>query len=89
MRQNAALCGNGLTQNLVSARNNNHPLPNDKSLAWSKLKAFANDKFDVVKMRISHFDIVEKTRWEKEKMLVISILSFSYSIFQSLLPLGC
>ena len=34
-------------------------LPNDKFLAWSKLKAFADDKFLVAKMIISVFDRVE------------------------------
>ena len=34
-------------------------LPNDKILAWSKLKAFADDKLDGVKMMISLFDRLE------------------------------
>ena len=34
-------------------------LPNDKILARSKLKAFADDKTDVVKMMISLLDRVE------------------------------
>ena len=34
-------------------------LPNDKFLAWSKLKAFADDKFLVAEMMISVFDRVE------------------------------
>ena len=36
-------------------------LPNDKILAWSKLKAFAYDKIDVVKIMISLLDSVENT----------------------------
>ena len=36
-------------------------LPNDKILAWSKLKAFVDDKIDVVKMMISLFDKLENT----------------------------
>ena len=38
-----------------------NPLPNDKILAWSKLKAFADNKLDVVKMMISLLDRVENT----------------------------
>ena len=37
-------------------------LPNDKILAWSKLKAFAEDKLDVVnKMMISLLNWLENT----------------------------
>ena len=36
-------------------------IPNDKILAWSKLKTFADDKLDVVKMVISLFDSLENT----------------------------
>ena len=36
-------------------------LPNYQILAWSKLKAFADDKIDVVKMMISLHDMVENT----------------------------
>ena len=35
------------------------PLPDDKILDWSKLKAFAEDKSNVTKMIISVFDRVE------------------------------
>ena len=59
-------------------------LPNDKSLDMTKLKAFADDKLNVAKITISLFDSVEKTLWEKEKMLVTSNFSFSHSVFQSL-----
>ena len=34
-------------------------LPNDKLLDWSKLKAFANDKFKVAEIMIYIFDTVE------------------------------
>ena len=34
-------------------------LPNDKSLAWSILEAFANDKIKVDKMEIFVFDRIE------------------------------
>ena len=64
-------------------------LPNDKILTLIKFKAFADDKFTVTKMMISVYDtftvtkwwfqslIGKKTLWEKEKMLVTSILAFS------------
>ena len=44
----------------------NYSLLNDKILAWSKFKEFANDKLDVVKMMISLFDQLEITA-EKEE----------------------
>ena len=62
-------------------------LPNDKILDRTKLKAFADMKLNAAKMMISIFYRVE-TLWEKEKMLVTSIFSFSLNNFQSLLPLG-
>ena len=37
-----------------------HPLPEDKMLAWYKLKAFAEDKIDV-KMMIPLLDMIENT----------------------------
>ena len=40
-------------------------------------------------MKISLFDRVEYTVGEKDKMLVTSIFSFSYSVFQGLLHKGC
>ena len=61
-----------------------HSLPNDKISDWSKLKAFADDKLDVVKVMISLFDRVEFTVGKGEN-LVTSIFSFSHSVFQSLL----
>ena len=60
-------------------------LPNDKILEWSKLKAFADNKIKVLKMMIFLYLIRLKTLWEKEKMLVISIFSFSYNVFESCL----
>ena len=55
-------------------------LPNNKTLDWSKCKAFAADKFDVFRIMISVSDRVE-TLWEKEKMLVTSIFSFFLTMF--------
>ena len=36
-----------------------NPLPDDRILDWSKLKAFADDKLNVTKMLIFVFDKVE------------------------------
>ena len=52
-------------------------LPNDKSLDFTKLKAFADDKQNVAKMKFVRSDRVEITAG--------SIFSFSSSVFQSLL----
>ena len=51
-------------------------LADDKSLALTKLKAFADDKFDVAMMMISVFDRVEKTLWEKRKCWLPAISPF-------------
>ena len=54
-----------------------------KILDIAKLKACADYKLNVAKIVISLFDN-KKTLWEKEKMLVSSIFSFSHSVFQNL-----
>ena len=54
---------------------------------WSKFKAFADNKINVAKMMISCLTM-QKTLWEKEKMLVTSIFSFSHNIFRSLIYQG-
>ena len=41
-------------------------LPNDKILAWPKLKGIADDKLDVVKMMNSIFDQLENTMGKGE-----------------------
>ena len=41
------------------------------------MKGFADDNLDVAKCNFSL--VVQKTLWEKEKMLVTSIFSFSYN----------
>ena len=64
-----------------------NPLPNDNFLDVTKLKAFADDKLNAAKR--SFFSLIEqKTLWEKEKMLVTSIFSFSHSVFKSFLLSG-
>ena len=55
-------------------------LPNNNILGLYKLKAFADDKINV----IENFELVlwrNKTLWEKEKMLVTSIFAFSNNVF--------
>ena len=61
-------------------------LPNDKILELTEMRAFADDKVNDAKMMNFFLDRVEKHCGEKEKMLVTNILSFSYSVFQSILP---
>ena len=58
------------------------PLPNDKNLTLSKLKAFADDKINV---NINDTFIEYKTLWEKEKILSTSIFSFSHYVLKRLL----
>ena len=54
MRQNVALCGNGLR--IKNSKGKDFDvltfLKKDKILAWYKLKAFADDKILVAKMKI-------------------------------------
>ena len=61
VKQNAALCGNGLIIEKVSIQALFISLPDNKILDVTKLKAFADDKSNVAKMTISHFDRVENT----------------------------
>ena len=63
-------------------------LPNDKILDLTNFKAFAGGKLNVAKTMISSFDGL-KTLWEKEKMLVTSIFSFSHNVFKSPISSGC
>ena len=60
-----------------------NPLPNDKFLDWSKLKAFADDEINVTLFWNQYI-----TLWEKEKMLVISIFSFPHNVFKQFLFQG-
>ena len=52
-------------------------LPNDKILAWSKLEAFADDKYDDFKIMISPFIRLEKTVGEGENAGYQHFLLFS------------
>ena len=78
-------------------------LPNEKILKSNKLKALAEDKIKVVQIMISVcgqkftcglkqyiilYWIGSETLWEKEKMLVTSIFSFSHNVFKKLLFQG-
>ena len=63
------------------------PLPNNKIWDLSKLEALADDKINVIeKLKIVIGRV--KTMWEKEKMLVTSIFSFSHNVGKSLSPQG-
>ena len=50
-----------LNFNTVPHRTSNKSLPNDKFVDWSKLKAIADDKFDVVEIMTSLFDTLKNT----------------------------
>ena len=58
--------------------------PNDKILDLSKLKAFADDKSNVTQTLKFVLGRLENIVGKKEKMLVISIFSFSPQCFQKL-----
>ena len=58
-------------------------LPNDKYLDWSKLTAFADEKFNLAEIFKFILEKV-KTLLEKKKMLVTSIFSFSHNVFKRL-----
>ena len=59
-----------------------NPLPNNKMLDVTKLKAFADDKCNVVKMTISLLIRIENGVGKEENA---GYISFSHSVFQSLL----
>ena len=61
-----------------------NPLPDDKILDWSKLKAFADNKLNVTKMIISVFDRVENIVGNGE-IDCTSNFSFSHNVFKRLL----
>ena len=53
-----------------------NPLPNDKILDMTKLKAFADNKLKVVKMKIFIFDRVENTVGKGENAVYQHFLLF-------------
>ena len=53
---------------------------------WTKFKAFVDDILNVAKIMISVLG--KKKLWEKEKILVTSIFSFSHNAFKSFLFQG-
>ena len=61
-----------------------NPLPYDKILDQTKLKAFADDKSNVTKMIISVFDRIENIVGKGETACT-SDFSFSQNIFKRLL----
>ena len=58
-----------------------NPLPDDKILDQTKLKAFADDKLNVTKLVISVFDRVENFV-QKGELASTSIFSFSHDVFK-------
>ena len=64
-----------------------NPLPDGKILDSSKLKRSADDNFKF--MKISGISLNgKKSLWVKEKLLVTSNFSFSYSVFKRLISQG-
>ena len=67
-----------------------NPLPDNKILDQTKLKAFADYKLNVTKIIISVFDRVEnivgKGEWEKEKLLVQVISPFPTMFSKDFFP---
>ena len=63
-------------------------LPNHKFLDWSILIAFADDIINVTKRLKFGNSEGKKTMWEKEKMLLTSIFSFSHNVFKGFLFQG-
>ena len=63
------------------------PLPDNKILEWSKLKAFADDKLNVTKMVISVLDRVENIVGKGE-IACTSNFSFSHNVFKGFFPRG-
>ena len=61
-----------------------NPLPVDKILDQSKLKAFADNKLNITKMILSVFDRVENIV-RKGKIACTSNFSFSHNVFKRLL----
>ena len=94
MCQNEYLWSKGLTHFNIYFVNSWYllffnPIPNDKILNQSKLKAFADSKMNLTKKLKFAFEKVENIVGKKEKMLVTSIFSFSNNVFKRLLTQGC
>ena len=53
------------------------PLPNEKFLDMTKLKAFADDKLNVAKTTISLCDSIENTMGKEKKCWIQAFSSFS------------
>ena len=60
-----------------------HPFPHDKILDQTKFKAFADNKLNVTKMKISVFDRVENIVGKGE-IACTSNFSFSHNVFKRL-----
>ena len=71
----------GLFQTATSINTKFDPLPNDKILDVTKLKAFADDHLKVAQMMVSFFDWVENTVGKGENAgNQTSIFSFYHSV---------
>ena len=70
--------------------NERNSLPHNKNVALSKLKAFTDNNIYVDQMMgLSLIFDRKKTLWDKEKMLVTIISSFTHNVFKQLLTQVC
>ena len=60
-------------------------LPNHNILELSRLKGFADDKINVIQKTEICLGKGTEQLWEKEKMLVTSIFSFSHNVLKRFL----
>ena len=66
----------------VMSRHQINSIPTDKIVGQSKLKAFADGKINMtLKLKGGGF---QETLWEKEKIMVTSIFSFSHNVLKRL-----
>ena len=72
-----------VTDFVLKSRYPINPFPHNKILDQTKLKAFADDKLNVMKMIISVLDIVENIMGKGE-ITCSSNTSFSHNVFKRL-----
>ena len=82
-------CLSGVINHIIPALTKElNPLPDDKILDETKLKAFADDKLNVTKMVTSVFNRVENIVGKGE-IACTSNFSFSHNVFKRLLSQTC
>ena len=82
----------GINKHIIWCRNTLYlhfnSFPHDKCFDQNKLKAFADDKLNITKMKISVFDRVENIVGKGE-IASTSNFSFSHNVFKGLLSQTC